>query len=610
MGTQYPTAPQPIDQDQYHDIKEFIQIYDTKNLTVISNDDFFSAPFAEYCPSGDCMKDCQNMTRVFASIPSSVKSDARDYGRPKSNTSVSLFGVCINLDHITSVLPTYKDMDKAKAYFNVNPSAKPNITKVTSKIASCYASTCDLTREPDKCKEACAMDNFLAEPTRLNFNLNNNNTGALACISRLCDNTCGLPYANQDVLGIGVLTTYYVQALTLLLIATAFLASAGYQLWGKQRDKPKVYSKARSPLETFLSAQCYFGVSVAVATFAMHPTSVDALNGYALVASSIMGFVPPVFTLMLLHSHGVKSWFSTALVLASWAVNTASFFMLVDNLASVKGDSNLLGVGLQSLFHTTSCGGSSAMALCHQLTGAEPLVYLDRFFNKNAVPNVKNIPMLWAFATAVLFVATGRQAFQSWRGENEEPAEVTHKPGLTALAESKRAKNRISTFFSRKAVRFGFLLLTTTIFCLALAYEFRVVREYQKMDIIDKKGWSFGQVVAVLFWVPPLLDSAHALFKSSRKSRSAVNGEMEKTRPERQGSEDHEPLAFAHLRAPGNPEGYGSYSVNATDSWSDGENLLTSAHIRPGADVSVLRAITRRPVPYHHVGDHEQNEQV
>ncbi|TQW00943.1 hypothetical protein IF1G_00874 [Cordyceps javanica] len=583
MGSSYPTAPQPIDSDPYQDIKDFIQIYDTNNLTVISNDDFFSAPFREYCPSGDCMKDCQNMTRVFASLPGGVQSDARTYGRPRSKNAVSLFGVCTNLDHITEVLPTYKHMDKARGFFSVNPSAKTNISRVTSKVASCYASTCDLTREPDKCKEACAIDNFLAQPTRLNFNLQNNNTGAMACISRLCDNTCGLPYANQDVLGIGVLTTYYVQALALLVIATTFLASAGYQLW----------------------------VSVAVATFAMHPASVDALNGYALLASSIMGFVPPIFTLMLLHSHGVKSWFSTGVVLGSWAINSVTFFILVSNLSSIKGDSNLLGVGLQSLFHTTSCGGSSAMALCHQLTGAEPLVYLDQFFNKNPIPNIKNVPVLWAFATAVLLVTVGRQAFQSWKGKDEEVVEATHKPGLTALADSMRTKRRASAFFNRKAVRFGMTLLTTTIFCLALGYEFRVVREYQKMDIIDKRGWSFGQVVAVLFWVPPLLDTAHALFQSAHTDASAVNGETGKMRQEsRQGVRRGDAELAQLWAAPNRSTGYTSFSPNGADSWNDGENLLTSAHVRPATDASTSRAISRRPVPYHHIGDPEQNEQV
>lgn len=326
-----------------------------------------------------------------------------------------------------------------------------------------------------------------------------------------------------------------------------------------------------------------------------------------------MGFVPPVFTLMLLHSHGLKSWFSTGVVLGSWALNSVTFFIVVKNLSSIKGDSNLLGVGLQNLFHTTSCGGSSAMALCHQLTGAEPLVYLDDFFNKNPVPNIRNVPMLWAFATAVLVAAVSRQAFQSWRGCGEKSVEAAHKPGLTALAQSRRAKNKASTFFNQSIVRFGLLLLTTTIFCFALGYEFRVVREYQKMDIIDKKGWSLGQVVAVLFWVPPLLDTAHALFKSSSPKSSAVNEEMEKLQPERRQKrrEADEPLAYAHLReSPSHPTGYSSYSPNGTESWSDAENLLTSAHIRAAADAGALRAISRRPVSYHHVGDHEQNEQV
>lgn len=115
------------------------------------------------------------MTRVFGSVPSGVKSDPSTYGRPNSNTSVSLFGLCTNLDQVTAVLPTYKHMGKVRSFFNVSQGARPNITRATAKIASCYASTCDLTREPHTCKEACAMDNFLAGPERLNFNLNNNN---------------------------------------------------------------------------------------------------------------------------------------------------------------------------------------------------------------------------------------------------------------------------------------------------------------------------------------------------------------------------------------------------------------------------------------------------
>ena len=31
------------------------------------------------------------------------------------------------------------------------------------------------------------------------------------------------------------------------------------------------------------------------------------------------------------------------------------------------------------------------------------------------------------------------------------------------------------------------------------------------MDVIDFDGWSFGQVVAVLFWVPPALEVMHSM---------------------------------------------------------------------------------------------------
>lgn len=355
----------------------------------------------------------------------------------------------------------------------------------------------------------------------------------------------------------------------------------------------------------------------------MKPTKVDALNGYALVASSIMGFLPPVFTLMLLHSHGAKSWFSTALVLGSWCLNSITFFILVGHLSSVKGDSDLLGVGLQSLFHTTSCGGSSAMALCHQLTGAEPLVYLDRFFNKNPIPNIKNVPMLWAFTTVVLFILVTRQIYQSWADNHGGSAQAVNKPGLTALAQHKSLASSVARFFDGVAARFALLLLSTSIFCFALGYEFLVVREYQKMDIIDKKGWSFGQVVAVLFWIPPLLDTAHTLFKSSRteetgESGESVNGQMEdKTERHRRGQsrDDREPLAYAQLPAQNNTSptaqaAYTGYSPNPTDSWSDGEHLVTSNHVQPGAGLTAVRAITRRPVPSYRQVDHGHNEQV
>ncbi len=202
----YETKPMPIDNDEYKGVDKFVGIYDTSNLTVISNDDFLAAPFDKLCPSGDCIKDCQNMTRVFQALPSGIQTDRQTYGRKDGDYPITLFGICTNLAQAGLIVPLSDKSKELKGLFQTAGSGDTNVTKVTNKIASCYASTCDITREPHKCKEACAVDNFLGSPARLNFNFENNNTGSLACISRLCDNTCGLPYANQDVLGVGVST--------------------------------------------------------------------------------------------------------------------------------------------------------------------------------------------------------------------------------------------------------------------------------------------------------------------------------------------------------------------------------------------------------------------
>lgn len=48
--------------------------------------------------------------------------------------------------------------------------------------------------------------------------------------------------------------------------------------------------------------------------------------------------------------------------------------------------------------------------------------------------------------------------------------------------------------------------LTSIIFVLALIHQAMMIKLYFQMDVIDKNGWTFGQVVAVLLWVPLVFD--------------------------------------------------------------------------------------------------------
>lgn len=136
----------------------------------------------------------------------------------------------------------------------------------------------------------------------------------------------------------------------------------------------------------------------------MEPGNIDPLNGYALLAVSLMGCIAPVFTLLLLHSHGVRSWFGTSLCSSSWLLNTVVFFMLVRNLIRSLENAMAAERILRGLFQTDFCGGSSAMVLCQEWTGSNPLGYLSGFYNQEMIPNIHNIPVLWAYTTFVFLV--------------------------------------------------------------------------------------------------------------------------------------------------------------------------------------------------------------
>lgn len=233
----------------------------------------------------------------------------------------------------------------------------------------------------------------------------------------------------------------------------------------------------------------------------MSPAEVDPLNGYALLAVSLGGCIGPVFTLLLLHSHGIKSWHSTVLCLASWLLNTIVFYMLCGNLSKSLNTIEGVDRALRKIFQTKYCGGSSAMVLCQEWTGSNPMQYLSDFYNQTLITNIHKAPVIWAYLTLVLLGLVLMQVV----GRRDRPIS-----GCAPIKQVTPTKRRILVrripWLSPQFWEFLLLLATTTIFLLALRCQWVMVRTYQAMGVIDTHEWSFGQVVAVLIWVPALLE--------------------------------------------------------------------------------------------------------
>lgn len=233
----------------------------------------------------------------------------------------------------------------------------------------------------------------------------------------------------------------------------------------------------------------------------MSPDTVDPLNGYALMAVSLGGCLAPVFTLLLLHSHGMRSWPSTALCLASWLLNTVIFYMLFGNLSNSLNTIERVDQVLRNMFQTEYCGNSSAMVLCQEWTGSNPIEYLNDFYNNKMITNIHYVPLVWAYATLILLVLVVMQIL----GRRQRPSSGC-ATSRQVTPTTKRTLFRRIRQHSGQGWKFLLLLAEITLFCLALRCQYVMVSTYQAMDVIDTHEWNFGQVVAVLIWVPTLLE--------------------------------------------------------------------------------------------------------
>ncbi|KAK3380701.1 hypothetical protein B0T24DRAFT_199441 [Lasiosphaeria ovina] len=232
---------------------------------------------------------------------------------------------------------------------------------------------------------------------------------------------------------------------------------------------------------------------------------------------AIVGCLCPVFTLLLLHCLNAArvTRFGTALTLTSWLLNTVVFFMLLPNL-STFGD-NVAEDALKQLFSVPTCGDSSAMSLCQQLTGDNPLQSLTGFFERSSWTNIRTIPVVWALTTVILLVmvADGARHIDVDRllHGKQTPGPKEEETNYSRLDETQQQESDSSSQ-EEQSPRTGRLIVAVVFIMLCsvgLGYSFHMVTRFRDVNAIDTHGWSFGQVVAAVFWVPVFLDVAHSM---------------------------------------------------------------------------------------------------
>ena len=283
-------------------------------------------------------------------------------------------------------------------------------------------------------------------------------------------------------------------------------------------------------LDGFLKAQCYFSIPIATATLLTDVFHLDPLNGYGFLPVAINGFLAQTFTLLQLHRNKRFSWYISTLVFTSWLLSTIILWAIIKYLTARP-------IGTQdfefrSLSQINSCGGSSALALCEQRVDRSPLSYL--FYHIVSVtgygPTILFgttkigtliVPTIWVFCTMCLTMLLGHQCFGSpglgffaSRGPHTRP---------TVRLQGGGWQDRLRDLFSNPWTGITGFYLASCMFFLSTAYQALLFYNYLALKLVDLSGWSFGQIIAIVVWLPVLADYLYLQFSKSRKSLSSYS---------------------------------------------------------------------------------------
>ena len=164
----------------------------------LNSTEFAAQPFHELCPSGDCWTDCQDLARLYSPFPEGISfTNPINYGTPPN---VTFWPLCAALANVTEALGNNvapeEDASRFRSFFKND--TRSNQLWASDAATHCWTDTCSAARNPSKCIDACAAVNLLESHYEPQFG------GTRECIRSICNNIDGLPFGDQDIVGIGV----------------------------------------------------------------------------------------------------------------------------------------------------------------------------------------------------------------------------------------------------------------------------------------------------------------------------------------------------------------------------------------------------------------------
>ncbi|KAF2678340.1 hypothetical protein K458DRAFT_423276 [Lentithecium fluviatile CBS 122367] len=491
------------------------------------------------CPNGDCMVDCANVTNIYQSILQNKAYEGDGSG------PIRRYRTCANVPAVAGYLEQgilNENIKSTIGNFEPNNAPDEGLKAVTSAVTECLTFTCRNARNKTDCKEPCSAVNMLINNTMPNIE------GVNDCLSSLCKGDYNsLPYAEADIVGIGVFASYIMQC---ILVVFLLFGLTGFeynrhlrrkrQTSSRNRSRPTTESKPpqdqtkRTPPTTkedspthfnifsnvlvqFHQAQCYFAATLQLASLSYDIFTTDMYITFMLTPLSTNGVLPIVLAYILLIRLRKATPDITLLTLTCWLLSTIVYWSLYSSIipinSEIRNEDKRYKAYQQFLYKLSAieaCGRYSALAVCPRN------FELGRHEIGRASHRLRVLtPMIWGFSTFCLIAALGVKLRERIK-RRERKYEKTPQSEPEGESESAEEKSKSGTArseedsapFSGRRTNIAFYV-TMLCFLAGIGMQLSLLSIGTSLKMMDRRDWGFGQIVAVTIWAPAVLGYAY-----------------------------------------------------------------------------------------------------
>lgn len=278
-------------------------------------------------------------------------------------------------------------------------------------------------------------------------------------------------------------------------------------------------------LVEFHKSQCYFSATIQIASLAYGIFTTDMLITFMLTPLATNGVLPVVFAFVLLFRCGKSTMDATILTTFTWLLASIVYWILYSNIIpinqDIRGDQKRYRAYQQFMYKLSAldaCGGFSALAVCPDN------FYLGRDDIFAASHNLRVLtPIIWTFSTVCLLATLAGKLTKWRRGRGYQSAQQSEVDAAEEGTSTGRptGDHHPPFFRSRLGASITYWLVTFC-FLAGIGMQMSLLSIGTSLHMMNRMHWSFGQIVAVTIWAPPLLGYLYDELKEILRTRWGV----------------------------------------------------------------------------------------